>query len=144
MNDRVELQLEVDAPRAAVFALFATAEGLRRWLDAADLEPRVGGAVRVRLRDATATGQVLALDPPQHISFTWEWAGERAAAAGVVAFDAIDHGARTHVTLRHVGLRSRAEVELHEELWRHWLERFAAAVRTLPRVSNNAVQARGD
>ena len=132
MSERVERQLEVDAPRAAVFALFATAEGLRRWLDAADLEPRVGGAVRVRLRDATATGQVLALDPPQHISFTWDWAGERAGAPGVVAFDAIEHGARTHVTLRHVGLRSRAEAELHDELWRHWLERFAAAVRELP------------
>lgn len=132
MSERVERQLEVDAPRTTVFALFATAEGLRRWLDAADLEPRVGGAVSVRLRDATATGKVLALDPPQHISFTWEWAGERAGAPSVVAFDAIEHGSRTHVTLRHVGLRSRAEVELHDELWRHWLERFAAAVRELP------------
>jgi uncharacterized protein YndB with AHSA1/START domain len=134
MTDRVELQLEVDAPRAAVFALFATADGLRRWLDAADLEPRVGGALRVRLRDATASGQVLALDPPQHISFSWEWAGQRPAAPTVVAFDAIDHGARTHVTLRHVGLPTRAEVELHSAMWSHWLERFAVAVRALPTV----------
>ena len=133
MSERVERQLEVDAPRPAVFALFATADGLRHWLDAADLEPRVGGAVSVRMRDATASGKVLALDPPQHISFTWEWAGEPAGAPSVVAFDAIEHGARTHVTLRHVGLRSRAEVELHDELWRHWLERFAAAVRDLPK-----------
>ena len=128
MSHRVELQLEVDAPRAAVFALFATVDGLRRWMDAADLEPRVGGAVRVRMRDASATGKVLALDPPQHISFTWEWAGERDASPMVVAFDAIDHGARTHVTLRHVGLRTRAELDLHAELWRFWLDRFAAAV----------------
>lgn len=129
MSERVEQQLEVDAPREQVFALFATAEGLRRWLDAAELEPRVGGALRVHLRDAVATGKVLALDPPQHISFSWEWLGQREPAAGVVAFDAIDHGARTHVTLRHVGLRTRAEVELHDELWRYWLDRFAAAVR---------------
>jgi uncharacterized protein YndB with AHSA1/START domain len=133
MSERVEQQLEVDAPRAAVFALFATQAGLRRWLDAADLEPRVGGAVRFRMRDATASGKVLALDPPQHISFTWEWTGQRDATQTVVAFDAIDHGARTHVTLRHVGLRTRAEVELHGELWRHWLERFAAAVRDVAR-----------
>jgi uncharacterized protein YndB with AHSA1/START domain len=133
MSERVEQQLEVDAPRAAVFALFATQAGLRRWLDAADLEPRVGGAVRFRMRDATASGKVLALDPPQHISFTWEWIGQRDAPHTVVAFDAIDHGARTHVTLRHVGLRTRAEVELHGELWRHWLERFAAAVRDVAR-----------
>ena len=133
MSDRVERQLEVDAPRAAVFALLSTAPGLRTWCDAADLEPRVGGAFSVRMRGATATGRLVALDPPQHISFTWQWAGEQSGAPGVVAFDAIEHGARTHVTLRHVGLRSRAQVELHDELWRHWLERFAAAVSRLPR-----------
>lgn len=133
MTDRVELQLEVDAPRSAVYELFATEAGLRRWLDAAQLEPRVGGALSVRLRDATATGKVLALDPPQHASFTWEWAGHGDAPLTVVAFDAIDHGARTHVTLRHVGLRTRAEGDLHSELWRHWLERFAQAVRELAR-----------
>ncbi|MEA2675917.1 MAG: hypothetical protein QOJ81_58 [Chloroflexota bacterium] len=133
MTDRVELQLEVDASREAVFELFATEAGLRRWLDAAELEPRVGGALRVQLRGATATGKVLALDPPQHASYTWEWSGRRDAQSTVVAFDAIDHGARTHLTLRHVGLRTRAELDLHEELWRHWLERFAEAVRDLPR-----------
>jgi len=128
MNDRVELQMEVDAPREEVFALFATESGLRRWLDAADLEPRVGGAVRIKMRDATATGKVVALDAPQHISFTWEWAGEQPSAhPPVVAFDAIDHGTRTHVTLRHVGLRP-ADIELHTALWRHWLSRFAAAI----------------
>lgn len=131
MSDRVEQQLEVDAPREAVFALFATQDGLRRWLDVADLELRVGGAVRIRMRDATATGKVLAIDAPQHISFTWEWAGDPPSAhPPVVAFDAIDHGARTHVTLRHVGLRA-AEVELHNALWRHWLARFADAVALL-------------
>ena len=133
MTNRVELQLEVDASRTAVFELFATQAGLRRWLAAAELAPRVGGMVSVRLRDATATGKVLALDPPQHASFTWEWAGQRDAPPMVVAFDAIDHGARTHVTLRHVGLRTQAESDLHQELWRHWLERFEEAVRALPR-----------
>ena len=133
MTDRVELQLEVDASRSAVYELFATEAGLRRWLDAAALEPRVSGALNVRLRDARATGKVLALDPPQHASYTWEWAGQADLAPMVVAFDAIDHGSRTHVTLRHVGLRTSAEIDLHHELWRHWLERFAAAVRELPR-----------
>ena len=140
MTDRVELQLEVDAPRSAVYELFATEAGLRRWLDAAQLEPRVGGTLSVKLRGATATGKVLALDPPQHASFTWEWTGQPDAPPMVVAFDAIDHGARTHVTLRHVGLRTRAESDLHNALWQHWLERFAEAVRELPRE----VQSLGD
>lgn len=132
MNDRVELQTEVDAPRTLVFPLFATAEGLGQWLDAAELEPRVGGELRVRMRDAQATGKVIALDPPQHISYQWHWTDEPHAAPSVVAFDAIDHGARTHVTLRHVGLRSREQVLLHEQMWRHWLARFETACRALP------------
>ena len=139
MTYRVELQLEVDASRDAVFALFASEDGLRRWLDAADLEPRVGGALRIRMRDATASGRVLALDSPQHISFTWEWAGGSAASAMVVAFDAIDHGPRSHVTLRHIGLRSQAELDLHNELWRYWLERFAEAVRAPVRTAPREV-----
>ncbi|MEP7378317.1 MAG: SRPBCC domain-containing protein [Chloroflexota bacterium] len=129
MTHRVELQLEVDASRDTVFALFATEIGLRQWLDAADLEPRVGGALRVRMRDASATGKVLAIDAPQHISYTWEWTGSGATHPMVVAFDAIDHGTRTHVTLRHTGLRTQAQLDLHNELWRYWLERFAQAVR---------------
>ena len=132
MSDRVELQLEVDAPRAAVFELMASADGLRQWMDDAELEPRVAAPVRLRLRDATAVGQVLAVDPPQHISFSWDWSDEPLGRASVVAFDAIDHGARTHVTLRHVGLPSRRQVELHAALWRHWLARFAVACRALP------------
>lgn len=131
MSDRVELQREIDAERAGVFRLVSTADGLRAWLDDAEMEPRVGGAVRLRLRDAEVVGKILALDPPQHISFSWQWVDER-AAAGVVAFDAIDHGARTHLTVRHVGLRGREQVEAHAELWRYWLARLVEATRVLP------------
>jgi uncharacterized protein YndB with AHSA1/START domain len=130
--DRVELQTEVNAPRDLVFPLFATADGLRRWLDAASLDARVGGELRATLRDAQAVGRVVALDPPQHISFQWDWVGQSLGHASVVAFDAIDHGARTWVTLRHVGLPTTAQVRLHEEMWRYWLTRFAEACRSLP------------
>jgi uncharacterized protein YndB with AHSA1/START domain len=129
--DRVEIQAELDIVRERLFPLFATAEGLGRWLDGAELEERVGGAIRVRMRDAEATGKVLSLQPPQHISFSWDWVDEPLGGLSVVAFDAIDHGARTHVTIRHVGLSPR-QVELHDSLWRYWLERLIAAAEALP------------
>ncbi len=122
-----------DAPREAVFGLLATARGLARWLDEAELEPRVGGALRVRMRDAVATGTVVALDPPQHISYTWDWESEPIGARSVVAFDAIEHGARTHLTVRQVGFRTRRQLELHAELWRHWFERLRAAANAVGR-----------
>jgi uncharacterized protein YndB with AHSA1/START domain len=132
MSERVELQTEVDAPRVDVYPLVASSEGLRRWLDDAEIDPRVGGKVVIRMLEGEAIGEVLAVDPPQHISFSWDWAGEPLGATSVVAFDAIDHGARTHVTVRHVGLPSRRQVELHRSLWEHWLRRFEAATRALP------------
>jgi uncharacterized protein YndB with AHSA1/START domain len=132
-TDRVELQIEVDALRSLVYPLLATAEGLATWLDAAEFDPRVGGLVRLRLRDSMAVGKVLSAQPPQHISFTWDWEGRPLGAASVVAFDAIDHGARTHVTFRHVGLPGPEQVTLHEEMWRYWRERFVAACKQLPR-----------
>jgi len=134
MTDRVELQAEVDAPRDLVYGLLATAEGLATWLDEADLEPRVGGLLRVRLRDAVAVGKVLSVGPPQHISFSWDWEAQPLGALTVVAFDAIDHGARTHVTFRHVGLPNPAQLELHDAMWRFWRERFVAACARLPRT----------
>jgi uncharacterized protein YndB with AHSA1/START domain len=132
LNDRVELQTEVDAPRVLVYPLLATAEGLAEWLDEAELDPRVGGRVRLRLRDAVALGEVLSVGPPQHISFSWDWEGQPLGKLSVVAFDAIDHGSRTHVTFRHVGLPGPGQIELHEQMWRYWLERFEAAARALP------------
>ena len=133
MSDRVELQTEVDAPRVLVYPLLATTDGLATWLDEADLEPRVGGRVRLRLRDAVAVGEVLSVGPPQHISFSWDWEAEPLGRLTVVAFDAIDHGSRTHVTIRHVGLPTAAQVELHDVMWRYWLARFEAAATALPR-----------
>jgi len=132
MSERVELQAEIDTPRAALFGLLATTEGLRRWLDDAELDARVGGSVRLRMHDAEGIGQVLSLQPPQHISFSWDWVDEPLGAASVVAFDAIDHGARTHVTIRHVGLPGARQVDLHSRLWEYWLGRLVDAARALP------------
>jgi uncharacterized protein YndB with AHSA1/START domain len=126
---RVELQAEVDGQRKELFPLVATAEGLSRWLDDAAMEPTPGGAARLRLRDATAVGKVLALDPPQHISMTWDWEEEPLGTTTVVAFDLIDHGNRTHLTVRHVGFRSEAQQTLHDAVWRYWFRRLVLAAR---------------
>ncbi len=123
----VEMQGEVHAPREAVWPLLSSAEGLARWLDGAEFQATVGAAVRLRMADATAVGTVLAVDPPQHVSFTLDWEGDPLGRPSVVALDAIDHGGLTHVTLRHVGLPGGRRHELHEALWRHWFPRLLRA-----------------
>jgi uncharacterized protein YndB with AHSA1/START domain len=127
---RVEIQAEVRGRREGVWPLLSTADGLARWLDSAELDPVPGGRFRFRLRDATAEGTVAAFDPPQHVSFRWDWPEDPIGVPSVVALDAIDHGDRTHLTLRHVGFRSSRQRELHEELWRYWFGRLCDAVGT--------------
>jgi uncharacterized protein YndB with AHSA1/START domain len=129
---RVELQAEVEGRRDVLFALVASAGGLRQWLDDVEFAPSVGGPVRLRLRNAWATGHILAIDPPQHISWTWDWEGAPLGVATVVAFDLIDHGKRTHMTMRHVGFGSRAQLSVHEALWRYWFGRLVEATASVP------------
>jgi uncharacterized protein YndB with AHSA1/START domain len=127
---RVELQAEVDGRRVDLFALVATADGLRRWLDDAEFEPTNGSPCRFVLGDAEAVGKVLAVSPPQHVSMAWDWKGEPLGSPSVVAFDLIDHGRRTHLTLRHVGLADRAQRELHDAMWRVWFRRLVDAAES--------------
>jgi uncharacterized protein YndB with AHSA1/START domain len=105
---------------------------MARWLDGAQISPRPGAPVRLKLREAVAVGTVLAVDAPQHLSIAWDWEGEPLGCPSVVAFDLIDHGARTHLTLRHIGFPGRATTELHTALWRYWFERLVSAARTTP------------
>jgi uncharacterized protein YndB with AHSA1/START domain len=133
---RVELQAEVDGRREALFPLVSTADGLMRWIDEATLDTRVGGGFRFRLLDGVAVGRVTALDPVQHIGYSWDWIGYswdwEGAPLGIatsVAFDLIAHGSRTHLTLRHVGFRTAAQAELHDALWRYWFGRLVDATR---------------
>jgi uncharacterized protein YndB with AHSA1/START domain len=121
---RVEQQAEVSGRRTELYPLVSTAEGLARWLDEAELQPTVGARVRLRMRDGVAVGTVLAVDPPQHISWTWDWEAEPLRSPSVVAFDLIDHAERTHLTLRQVGLRSRTQRDVHDALWRYWFGRL--------------------
>ena len=133
MDDRrVELQAEIDGHRADLFPLVASSAGLRRWLDDAELEPRPGARVRLQLRDAVAIGTVLAVDAPQHLSIAWDWDGEPLGCPSVVAFDLIDHGSRTHLTLRHIGFPGRVSTELHAALWRYWFPRLINACLERP------------
>ncbi len=126
---RVELQAEVAGERQHRFPLVSTAEGLRRWIDDATLDPRVGGSFRFRMLDGVAVGRVVALEPAQHVSYAWDWEAQPLGYPTIVAFDLIAHGTRTHLTLRHVGFRSSGQAQLHDAMWRHWFTRLVAATR---------------
>ena len=82
------------SPRRTGCAAGSTARDQRR-------RPAAGCASSCARR--SPSGTVLAVDAPQHLSIAWDWEGEPLGCPSVVAFDLIDHGARTHLTLRHIG-----------------------------------------
>ena len=140
---RVELQAEVDGHREQVYPLVATADGLRRWLDAAELDARTGGRIQLQLLDGVVVGKVVAIDAPQHLSFSWDWEAEALGVPSIVAFDLIDHGSRTHLTMRHVGFPTEKQQQLHEALWRAWFPRLVAAAAAIAREPEAAAPLAG-
>ena len=91
MTERQERMLRIertfDAPADAVFEAWTSEEVLRRWLHAqpdwdtpiAEVDLRVGGSVRVVMRDPAtgsewgARGEYTTVEPPHRLVFTWVW-----------------------------------------------------------------------
>ncbi|MFJ9760890.1 SRPBCC domain-containing protein [Streptomyces sp. NPDC101149] len=65
--------LHLSRPVEEVWRALATAAGLRQWLAAAEpFEPRLGGAVGLRLPDGTARGRITAWDVERVAEYTVE------------------------------------------------------------------------
>ncbi len=89
MTDTLTLRMErtYDAPAAAVFDAWTSEEVMRRWWHVehdwetteAQVDLRVGGAVRVLMRDPHKDvehgggGIYTEIDPPRRLAFTWVW-----------------------------------------------------------------------
>ncbi|NNE11109.1 MAG: SRPBCC domain-containing protein [Ilumatobacter sp.] len=120
----VELTVEIDAPPAAVYDLWTTADGLCAWWGvAASVDVRVGGSIEVDIDgEHVMIGEFLELDPPHRLAMTFGWRdGELPPGASTVevTFDPRAGGGTT-VTLRHAGLPVDF-VDSHVRGWAHFL-----------------------
>jgi uncharacterized protein YndB with AHSA1/START domain len=83
----LRIQRTFEAPAERVFEAWTSEEVLRRWLHGmpgwqtptAEVDLRVGGRIRVVMRDRTdraesgATGEYRVVDRPHRLVFTWVW-----------------------------------------------------------------------
>ena len=92
-------------PIEKVWAALTTPERLADWLANAEIEMKVGGAIRLDWFGHNAmVGRVVALDPPN--TFAWTWTlGERET---VVRFDLTADGDGCLLILTHSGLSPKA------------------------------------
>jgi uncharacterized protein YndB with AHSA1/START domain len=122
--------VEIAAPAADVFALLTEPDALVRWWpDAAEVEPRVGGRVRMEFAGGASvvTGEVTRYEPPSALGLTWI----RAETPDVVTtieftITPLDAG-RSRVEVIHAGWEQAPRLRpMHDAGWSHFLRSLAA------------------
>jgi uncharacterized protein YndB with AHSA1/START domain len=140
-GETLQIERTFRAPAEAVFEAWTSEEVLRRWFHAehdwetpeAQVDLRLGGAVRVVMRDPGAGkevgggGQYTAIEPPSRLAFTWTWDGEDRETLIELEFE--EAGGATTVRMTHSGLRDRESASRHEYGWSNCLDNLENALR---------------
>jgi uncharacterized protein YndB with AHSA1/START domain len=125
----LRIERTFEAPADRVFHAWTSEEVMRRWwqaergweTSAAEVDLRIGGAVRVVMRDPEKDvehgggGVYTEIEPPRRLAFTWLWDGDTRRTLIEIDFEEVD-GATT-VRFTHRGLWDEAAVRSHEGGW---------------------------
>jgi uncharacterized protein YndB with AHSA1/START domain len=118
----------IRASRSTVFRHFTDSARWAAWWGAGStIDPRPGGRVYVRYVDGTeASGEVVEIDPPRRLVFTYGYASGKPFGPGGsrVAIDLAQHADGTRLTLTH-DLPDAASLDEHVQGWRYQLSVFA-------------------
>jgi uncharacterized protein YndB with AHSA1/START domain len=130
--DAVEVEARIAASPETVFDFFVDPDKMVQWMGrSARLDPRAGGEFYCDINaEAIASGEYVAVEPPDRIVFTWGWNGEdsvtKPGSTTVEVLLAAD-GDGTRLRLIHRDLPSPESAEKHGHGWRHCLDRLAKA-----------------
>ncbi|MGQ0602753.1 MAG: SRPBCC family protein [Anaerolineales bacterium] len=129
--DVLEREIWIAARPETIFAFFTDSAKMIQWKGLnATLEPRLHGmyCVNVNGRDVVR-GEYLEVIPYHRIVFTWGWEGEDSVlkpGASTVEISLTADGNGTIVRLKHHGLPTREQYQLHAQGWDHYLARLHA------------------
>jgi len=136
-----EVRRHLAASPARVFAAFADAALVRRWLtpsrdvalDIVHFDFRVSGSYRFAYRvpgrePMVVSGVYRAIEPPSRIVFTWdiEPPDEHAGVRSEVTVTLTAHGTGTDLLIRHARLSAPGARERHTAGWSGALDHLAA------------------
>jgi uncharacterized protein YndB with AHSA1/START domain len=136
-NDTVRIERTFQAPAEAVFNAWTSEEVIRRWWQAehdwetteAEVDLRVGGAVRVVMRDPNKDveygggGNYTEIEPPTRLAFTWIWDGDTRRT--LIEIDFEERDGSTTVSFVHSALWDEEAVRAHEDGWSKILDNLA-------------------
>jgi uncharacterized protein YndB with AHSA1/START domain len=141
----LRIERAYQAPAQAVFDAWTSEEVLRRWFHAelgwetadAEVDLRIGGAVRVVMRDPDKDaeygggGHYTEIDPPTRLAFTWIW--DDNSTRTLIELDFEETDGITTVRFSHSGLWNEDAVRSHQDGWNRCfdnLQRTLEATRT--------------
>jgi uncharacterized protein YndB with AHSA1/START domain len=143
MTDDTTLRIEraYHAPAQAVFDAWTSEEVLRRWFHAehdwetteAEVDLRVGGAVRVVMRDPHKDvehgggGRYTEIDPPTRLAFTWTWDGS--STRQLIQLDFEEADGITTVRFTHSGLLDEEAIRSHQYGWNRAFDNLERVLR---------------
>lgn len=132
----LELSVVIAAQPATIFRYFQDPARFSEWLGAkASFEPRAGSVLRIEFPPSNSpdcadgsvmAGEVLEIKERSHFAFTWGQKGgpqeaELPPGSTRVDITLAPHDDGTLVTLRHSGLPSEKQRQMHTPGWRHYL-----------------------
>jgi uncharacterized protein YndB with AHSA1/START domain len=142
VNDDRTLRIErtYPAPAEAVFEAWTSEEVLRRWwheerdwqTTEAEVDLRVGGAVRVVMRDPHRDkeygggGRYTEVVPPSRLAFTWVWDGDTRRT--LIELDFEENDGVTTVRFTQSGLWDEDAVRDHERGWGKFFDNLKRAL----------------
>jgi len=142
-DDRVVLRRQYQASPELVYDAWTQPEQMKQWFAPSDdcsnpfieVDLREGGEYRIGFRsaegeDAVVGGKYLIVQPPQKLSFTWQWESphefEQHETLVTVEFLGRDGG--TELVLTHERFPNEKMLGLHDQGWNGTLDRLAKAV----------------
>jgi uncharacterized protein YndB with AHSA1/START domain len=136
---RLDVSLEVLLPHPVeeVWRLLTDGAAISEWLMEADgFEPRVGARFRLRTRNLARNGwiaaEVLTLDPPRRM--VWSWVPDGDGPASSVTFSLTPEPEGTRLALAHTG---EADPVVGAQLRSGWPTRIELVRRSLDRASHS-------
>jgi uncharacterized protein YndB with AHSA1/START domain len=124
----VRAELEIAAPRSAVFATLIEPAQLERYIArTATVEPWVGG--RYDFGWGGGPLKILALDPDERLTYSWQF---EEPSATVVTWELAESGGRTRLTLIHSGFAPDDERPDYRIGWLEFLVRIKRMVEVGP------------
>jgi uncharacterized protein YndB with AHSA1/START domain len=131
----VEREVRIAARPETVWEFLVDPEKLRRWKAVeASFDERPGGRYRIELAPSRiAVGEVVEIDPPRRLVYTWGWepidgvANAVPPGSSTVEFVLVPDGDGTLLRLTHRNLPNSEACASHAVGWEHYLGRLTIA-----------------